>query len=548
MLAASAIQLTENPLHFASSFPSSPSSSSPSVAVEQETDDADDNNGGPHIILSASQPFPFSQLGIPISRPSRSSIVLARRTQPSKAKAFFDDIVNMPSPTASETIKDPGSSSSPSPPRIIYIRDYPTLAPSLSSWYSALVSSVRSYRQGPLARPMSPILNPTTIVFGITSPIVPPLHSSSSNGSRTPTGLLRFLLNRQPPGMTSRRNDHSKSSDYWDESETAQNARERRLRERLRHWENGDPSFYEELPESPLLSDRNGDSPAPGTGIIIAAPAGQTVGSGIVASRHSEASKSDGDTPYFRLSVIVPRTRETALEKACRIARRRHINELVVRMAVGSVGGILSEQFETSARRTESRHRKTSGESSQSMNPSDRSVATNGCQKDVVSGESAVASKIGHDVDDGTQDMWDVWGQRVEVWTTVKKIADRAVGGVVASLAESNPDDIAGSGLSLEPTPIPWSAVQSAWNSQQKSQNTRRAWIEEASGRTIQQETWEKGTETTKEPAVDEVIERVKHDPDLDQHEARLLGCIVDSGKPTMQFCNHFRAPSNYAG
>ena len=329
--------------------------------------------------------------------------------------------------------------------------------------------------------------------------------------------------------MAVRRTDHIKHSDSWDESETAHNARERRLRERLRHWENGDPSFYEELPESSFLHERSGELPAPGTGIIIAGPSGQSFGPGIVASRNSEPPKSDEDNPYFRLSVVVPRIREMTLEKECRIARRRHINELVVRMAVGSVGGILSEQFKASTQPTETENEtsQASGESVQSIETSHSTEPTTDSKKDVVSAEGSV-------VNTSTRSMWDEWGQRVEVWTTVKEIADRAVGSVVASLADSNPDDIAGNGHSLEPTPIPWSAVQSAWDSQRNSRNTRRAWIEEASGRTAHHEEGEKDAESAKELEVDEVIERVKHDPELDQHETRLLGCIVDSGELTI--------------
>lgn len=524
-IAATAIQLPENPLHFPSSFASSsPSSSSPSAPVEQDADESDETQGGPHIFLSASQPFPFSQLGIPVSRSSRSNIVLSRRTQPSKAKAFFDDIVSMPSLTGSDTTRE--GSSSPSPPRIIYIRDYPTLAPSLSSWYPSLVASVRSRRQGPLARPTSPVINPTTIVFGITPPIVPP-SPSPSVGSRSPSGLLRFLLTRQSPGVTNRRTDHNKPPDSWDESETAHNARERRLRERLRHWEDGDPSFYEELPESPFLHEHSSELPAPGTGIIIAGPSGQSFGSGILASRNSEAPKSNEDNSYFRLSVVVPRIRETILEKECRIARRRHINELVVRMAVGNVGGILSEQFIAPAQPVEPEPEisQAPGDSVQSMEPSHSSEATK--ERDM-----SVVSTVGNPVN-GSRNMWEEWGQRVEVWTTVKEIADRAVGSVVASLADRNPDNIAGNGQSLDPTPIPWSAVQLAWDSQRNSRNTRRAWIEEASGRTTQHEEGERDAESAKTPELDEVIERVKQDPELDQHETRLLGCIVDSGELT---------------
>ena len=34
-----------------------------------------------------------------------------------------------------------------------------------------------------------------------------------------------------------------------------------------------------------------------------------------------------------------------------------------------------------------------------------------------------------------------------------------------------------------------------------------------------------------REEAVDEMIERVKRDPELDEHEQRLLGCIVGPRK-----------------
>jgi hypothetical protein len=33
---------------------------------------------------------------------------------------------------------------------------------------------------------------------------------------------------------------------------------------------------------------------------------------------------------------------------------------------------------------------------------------------------------------------------------------------------------------------------------------------------------------------VDDIVETVKHDPYLDAHEQRLLGCIVDSGELAM--------------
>ncbi|KAF8580891.1 AAA-domain-containing protein [Ramaria rubella] len=543
--AAAAIHLPENPLHLSSSpSPSSLTSSPPSpITLEQDADDSDESSG-PHIILSASPPFPFSQLGVPISRTSRSGIVLSRRSPLSKAKAFFDDIVNMPSPTVGESTKDSsGSPSSTYPPRIIYIRDYSTLAPSKAIWFSSLVASVRSHRQGPLARPTSPILNPTTIVLGITPPIFPPMPSTPSNPG-TPTALLRFLMNRQSQSFSSHRSDQSKHSSLWDESETAQNARDRRLRDRLRNWEAGDPNFYVELPEPPSMSDHDADSNSLGTGIIIAGPGGQPFGSSIVASRQSESSKGDDNDSYFRLSVVVPRTRTAELERESRIARRRHINELVVRMAVGSIGGVLLERFDKLTKFPVEKTQAHKG-ASQPADP-ERSLlaqeALAGHESDLFPEDNTVGTNAKHDaaINAVTSDMWNDWGQRVEVWTTVKEIADRAVGSVVAS-SDGDPDE---SSVTLDPTPIPWSAVHSAWISQRNSRSARRAWIEESSGRASGDEDLTKTTGNAKAPDIDEVIERVKQDADLDQHETRLLGCIVDSSSMTTTF-NQVHLPSH---
>ena len=128
--------------------------------------------------------------------------------------------------------------------------------------------------------------------------------------------------------------------------------------------------------------------------------------------------------------------------------------------------------------------------------------------------------------------MWESWGQRIEEWAGVKRIADRAVGSVVgditADVAAAKRDKAA-----LDPTFVPWSVVQQAWAAQRASKELRKSWMRETSGKTTtleKEDAEELGRAEREAAAVDEVVERVKQDPELDQHEQRLLSCIVDSG------------------
>jgi hypothetical protein len=65
--------------------------------------------------------------------------------------------------------------------------------------------------------------------------------------------------------------------------------------------------------------------------------------------------------------------------------------------------------------------------------------------------------------------------------------------------------------------------VHGAWAAQRGARDVRKAWAGGAG---------EKEDVADDAPAgeADELVERVKSDPDLDQHEQRLLGCIVDAG------------------
>ena len=87
-------------------------------------------------------------------------------------------------------------------------------------------------------------------------------------------------------------------------------------------------------------------------------------------------------------------------------------------------------------------------------------------------------------------------------------------------------------------TVVPWSAVETAWKSYHSLSDARRNWLKETIGATPssdgaldgQGQLLDAGSES------DKVVETVKTDPDLDQHEVRLLPCIVDSGKRCIYF------------
>jgi len=182
------------------------------------------------------------------------------------------------------------------------------------------------------------------------------------------------------------------------------------------------------------------------------------------------------------------------------MGRRRELNELMMRMAVGSVGGFLETRSAASVF------------SASSEPPSEPAG----------SGDSANAAK-----------MWEDWGNKIEVWTTVKRIGDQAVGCVISSsLAELVRS-------SLSSIPISWVDVCGAWTDQRASRDLRKAWIQQSSNRPAGEDEQDKILDNERDRPVDDIVETVKHDPYLDAHEQRLLGCIVDSGELAKSKLSH---------
>ncbi|OBZ75532.1 Protein MSP1 [Grifola frondosa] len=488
-------QLPDNPLHF-SSTPSSSRRNARSVREEEEEDEEDSPS---QYIMSS--PMTLHVMAALPTRMSRSLLAAPQRSSPtSRLKAFFDELINIALPPP-PTLDGSDTPSPPPPPlrrpRIVYIRDFPTLADSSSIWYSALLAAVRQRRQGPLSRPSSPVVNPMTIVFGITpsfiaSPPTPSLMGSSNQGL---IGLLRARHSSQSTGTAAGKSNKPE----YGEDNAGDKARERRMLHRLRRWAGGDTTA-DDLPQLILANDAGeaasssksksnvmvvGEDPMSNLPSLLGSAL-----SGAIAGRNRGPYESESRSRFFRTSIVVPAMRSLAKERASRIARRREINELTMRMGIAAVGGELQSTPELSAPHE--------GESIEAQSTDLR--------------------------------MWEEWGRTVEIWTNVRRIADKAVGSVIAANRTTKP--------SLDSTPIPWSAVYNAWATDRYSQEAWKSLIHPPGKIFREHDEDDEGAERGRK------MTSTRRDPDLDVHEQRLLGCIVDTGSLTTTF-NQVHLPAH---
>ncbi|KAG1768323.1 hypothetical protein EDD22DRAFT_245422 [Suillus occidentalis] len=486
--AANALQLPRNPLHFQPPPASNPQSSPARVSFEED-DDMD-------MMSTIAIPSQMTlHLLAPTSTRGRTSVLTASRSNPApnRMKLFFDDLINLPSPNDTNT----AGTNTTRRPRIVYVRDFPVLASASAAWYPHLLSAVRQRRIGPLARPSSPVYNPMTIIFGITPPIAP-THASASSAGPSQHGLVNLAGRRRSPHVTAPTPPRSGVAD-WGEDDAAERAREKRLKDRLCRWEkDGDMALLQDLPALSTRPEEPEGAHGPRGVVVVGGSSMPPMLESMIAQRGiangSSAPESDVTTPFFRASVIVPGVRLQAEERLCRMSRRREINELAMRMGVGAVGGVLERAEAVEAK----------GE-----------------------GERQEGSK---------EDMWEDWSNQFEAWTSVRQIADRAVGSVVSSSALLQQKK-----LGLEPTPVPWSTVHCAWAAQRSAHNLRKSFMRDSAVKIVKQKNAEEehedavGEETEGEK-VDEVVERVRQDPHLEQHEQRLLSCIVDPASLSTTF------------
>ncbi|KAG8217811.1 hypothetical protein J3R82DRAFT_5975 [Butyriboletus roseoflavus] len=587
--AANAIQLPRNPLHYHPSPPPSPSRRLSSVTEEE-----DDSEPGYFPPAGVSQMTLHVLAPVAASRGRPSSVFAPSRSSPtpSRIKAFFDELINMPSPSSSE-------SSQPQRirPRIVYIRDFPTLAPTAPTWYPHLLSAVRARRTGPIARPSYPVACPMTIVCGVTPPLVGP---SSFVLSAFP-GSFSMPVGAQAPSSSdsvSRRRRHTarsssgistssagpnisatylQSSSEWGEDDYATRTREKRLRERLRRWErNGDAALLEDVPRlfassppgySPLISGgTNGSSQAitqpappyapadfdaPRQPILLlgggSPPFLDMLGSGLGDSEDGNVGGTSGK--FFRASVILPSSRNQGAERKCRMTRRREVNELAMRLGVGGIGGVLEAGTKDVADSASAGGIEAGAEVDQIAKDSEPNYGELEADAEIIGSSADAEHQPDIDASSSTglqhpeeHEMWEDWSTRVEPWSSIRQIADRAVGIVVSSSIISpavSPSTTSKTfGATLESTPVPWSAIHRAWAAQRSSRDLRRAWSKDARVRVPRESQPEDATEDELDALeledgeegrlIDEVVEKVKQDEDLDPHEKRLLGCIVD--------------------
>ena len=435
-----------------------------------------------------------------------------RTTNRSKLKTFFDTLVNAPSPKSS-----PESSTS----RIIYVRDFSMLAASSSAWYPALLAAVRQRRQKSSSRPSGPITSPVTIIFGMTPSITSPMTTGSVGN------FMSYLISSDSDAPSTSQSPGSEKAD-WLESEAAQKAREKMLQERLKTWESNELELELFLPMlgNPAEEDGLGDMMRPE--VVILGP-GSSVSpfTGTPDGRGARIGEPEKRTSFFRTGVLVPGKRSHLKERETRMARRREINELAMRMGVGLVGGRIedvsaSEHFKVSAASEPS--------VSEDVPPATEMLSTHETSSDPlpIAGAAEASEAAPREPSPApAPKMWDEWGSRIEVWSNVKKIADSAVARAFLRSTYAAPTD-----SPLVSTVVPWDSVESAWVSQKALKDQKKNWLKQACTAPVEEEEG-LAEETTK----DEIVERVKQDEDLDSYEQRLLGCIVDAGAfLTLQF------------
>ena len=266
--------------------------------------------------------------------------------------------------------------------------------------------------------------------------------------------------------------------------------------------------------------------------VLLGSPSFDLAGGMIGEAEGGDGSSASATTSvvpgwFFRAAVVLPSVRDVGTERQYRMARRREVNELAMRMGVGGIGGIL-EEGAGAARDTAP------------VAAEDDAQVREGSVAQSDSSVSVESSKSLHDESGQLpeeHEMWTDWSMRVEPWLSIRQIADKAVGSVVASQSSLSVPPFPG----LEPTAVPWSAIHRAWAAQRSGPDLRKTWTKDARVRIVRGPQHEDGIEEDNEDVdwegeegrgkhVDEVVEAVKQDKYLDPHEERLLGCIVDPG------------------
>jgi hypothetical protein len=255
--------------------------------------------------------------------------------------------------------------------------------------------------------------------------------------------------------------------DDWNESETAELAREERLNKKVKMWDKDSDTILDEVPRL-STKQKGGDSLLKPDIVVIGGPSNVSPLLGMPV-RFGIWDPDGENSQFFRLCIVVPNTAPFPQLRDTRINRRREINELIVRMELGAAGGVLESM------------------------PAELAFKN-------------VAPASENSPSNPLKNMWEEWGNEIETWTSVRTISDRAMGSVMAL------HHLSGERATLDSIVVPWTAVQAAWESSQKA-------VEAPD---------EQEDPSNAELGNDKVIEGVKNDSNLDPHEQRLISCIVD--------------------
>ncbi|CUA74937.1 Protein MSP1 [Rhizoctonia solani] len=564
--AASILKFPHNPLHF----PSTGSPASRPVSEDPDTDDddldEDDETDAPIQRLTfgnvSAVAIPARSLrmrGNPLL-PSSSSSSGPGRDAPmgqSELKNFFESIINAPVPST-------GPASTQPRPRIIYLRDFSLLAPSASTWYPALLSAIRARRQGHLLKPSNPLPHPTTLILGVSPPSIQPFSSSPSSAPSSPaSGIMNILMGQRPRTVVHQYPSREPGPNH--------DEREVRLRERLRRWSRSGsvldnlPAFASQRTASPSST---GFMSANGfTSLFGAHPstARDQANEGVGGSGVSVGTGSRSG--YFRACGVVPAARDEARERNVRRARRLEVNTLVARLALGAVGGRIV------------------GSMASSIKSSKPKKETEGSDKDKEKPDHTAVDKM---TDDWSRKLLD-WpsarrlADRALAHSILSSISpsDPIILDTTAPIHEAAAAaEEMGSGAGGIPlaTPVSWDAVRVAWDTLRLSLGYGEKHVESATATSPLESTTTAAPTTTAPagpstpptttppsapkwsgigsprepvpwidaalapPAIvanadskppepgqeDDLVERVKNDPELEPHEDRLLGCIVN--------------------
>jgi hypothetical protein len=412
-------------------------------------------DGQPAFILSALKAMPSAQGRSLITTPSRRTAA-----SPSKLDTFFETVVNLPS--VSE-----GSDNTPkNRPRLIYIRDFPILAPFSSVWYPPLLAAVKNRRKGPTSRPSSVVTSPMTIIFGLSSPLAPPNTSLSSTSSP-----------RNPLSSEVGQGGKSANVNDWNESESADLAREERFRTKVRKWCGNSRAVFDECPKLSTNQENRNSLVKPEI-LVIGSNGSSSLPPVFPLRFGTRESNGDTSSQFFRFSALLPGSLSSSKLRDARVSRRREINELIIRMEIGAMGGILGSM------------------------PPELALSN------VEPGSDASQIRTGRPL----CKMWESWGNEIEDWESVRGIADRAMGSVMFL------QHLTGKKASLEPTLVPWTTLQTVWAARTGS------WQDNADIIAAEEQEGPSKAELGR----DKVVENVKDDPELDPHERRLISCIVD--------------------